>query len=291
MTFLNEFLEDRETYCAEPTIIYYKENLTDFIYWLRKRNIIHLEEITYKTVQQYILWLREKNIKNVSVRTYFRAVKAWLKWMYKQGYVVEDVVTGVKLPRSDPEIVIPLSYVEVTNVDNFFIGSSENGLRNFCIFHLMLDCGLRRSEVINLCWSSIQKERIIIKNSKYNKSRIVLLPLFLKLSLDNYAVYSKTDDFVFKDRYNNKRITVNTVKKLFQLLKKCTGIPRIYPHLLRHTFATSYLYYGGNMEMLRLLMGHSDYSVLKTYLHLAALQRLDGECKLYKLDDIYFKKN
>ena len=63
---------------------------------------------------------------------------------------------------------------------------------------------------------------------------------------------------------------------------------RLHAHLLRHTFATSYLYYGGNMEMLRLLMGHSSYSILQNYVHLAAQEELINS-GLYKLDDIFFK--
>ena len=47
------------------------------------------------------------------------------------------------------------------------------------------------------------------------------------------------------------------------------GIPRLHPHLFRHTFAVKYLMLGGDLMTLRLILGHSDISVTQLYLHLA----------------------
>lgn len=57
---------------------------------------------------------------------------------------------------------------------------------------------------------------------------------------------------------------------LFQDLKTKSGITRLYPHLLRHTFATNYIYNGGNLEVLRVLLGHSTISITQIYIHLAS---------------------
>lgn len=75
---------------------------------------------------------------------------------------------------------------------------------------------------------------------------------------------------------------------MIRKLKTKTNIERMTPHLLRHTFATSYIMGGGNMESLRLLLGHYDYTVTWEYLHLANTYTLIG-AKIYKLDPIYFK--
>lgn len=90
------------------------------------------------------------------------------------------------------------------------------------------------------------------------------------------------------NRYEQEPVTENTIKKLFANIKNLPGMERVHAHLLRHTFATSYLYYGGNMEMLRLLMGHSSYTILQNYVHLAAQEELIGS-GLYELDEIFLK--
>lgn len=287
--YIKEFLLDKSAYCAKDTVIYYRDNLRHFYDWCFQNNYKDLHDLNYNVLRNFILYLRAGNLKNVSVNTYFRPVKTFAKWLYSKGYLTEDITSGVQLPRSDAALVFPLSSEEVKICDSVFVNQKENALRNYCTFHLMLDCGLRRNEVINLQWSDISKEIITIKNSKFNKSRIVLCPDFLYRSLLNYMSFHPQDEYIFMDRYYRERITKNTIKQLFFSLKQQAGIERIHAHLCRHTFATSYLYYGGNMEMLRLLMGHANYDILQNYLHLATLQKLQGS-ELYKLDDIYFRR-
>lgn len=89
-----------------------------------------------------------------------------------------------------------------------------------------------------------------------------------------------------KDR---KPMTSNAIKQLFQDLKVTSGINRVHAHLLRHTFATSYLMGGGNLEFLRVFMGHSDYNVTKTYSQMAAQYKMLG-ADVYKLDSIFFSR-
>ena len=63
----------------------------------------------------------------------------------------------------------------------------------------------------------------------------------------------------------------------------------LHAHLLRHTFATSYLVGGGNLEFLRAFLGHSDYNVTRGYSQLAAECKMLG-VNVYHLDPIFFKK-
>jgi len=282
--YIQKFIMQRKSYLAPDSIRYYIENLTRFEKWLSisKLNIL---ELTSDNLRQYIIYLGLTGIKNVSIHTYYRAVKIFYSWLYQEGYIEIDITIHIKLPKDDSEIVIPLTKSEVVIIDDYII-NSELALRNYCIFHLFLDCGLRRQEVINLTSDCIRKNTLTIKNSKNNKSRIVLLPDFLRFSINNYL--GKRTGIVFLDRYDENPITLNSIKKLFANIKNLSGMERVHSRLLRHTFATSYLYYGGNMEMLRLLMGHSSYIILQNYVHLAAQEELI-ESGLYELDDIFFK--
>ena len=79
------------------------------------------------------------------------------------------------------------------------------------------------------------------------------------------------------------------MKQLFSRLRIKTGIDRLHPHLLRHTFAVSYLIGGGNLEFLRDMLGHSDYSTTRDYVKMANQYRM-MDADVYQLDDIFFRQ-
>ncbi len=72
--------------------------------------------------------------------------------------------------------------------------------------------------------------------------------------------------FTIKDTLCPLEIT--TVKQLFRKLKKCADIPRLRPHLLRHTFAARYLENGGDIYSLQHILGHTSLEMVKKYVHL-----------------------
>lgn len=294
MNNLNElyekFINEKKSYCEEKTITYYEDNLTKFIEYVAD------QELTRDIYIKYIYELRKKEIKNTSIRTYCRAVKAFSNWLLENEYIDKDITFKVKLPREDKDIVVPLSEEEVIRIDDVIMMPvfTDNllYLRNALIIHLMIDAGLRKSEVINLNVNDIDvnKNVIYINNSKYNKSRVIPLSTVIKNLYNAYLIDREYNEIGLMNntplliKSDDKRITSDTIKSLFRRLKKQSGIERIHPHLLRHTFATSYLMQGGNLEQLRIILGHSDYNVTRHYLHLAASNKLLNY-DYYKLDE------
>lgn len=177
-------------------------------------------------------------------------------------------------------------------IDACFDMCTQKGRRNYCIFHLMLDCGLRSQEVRHLRHEDIDRDRNIIHilNSKGCKSRITPVPDFLVREIDAYTKqYGRTSGFLFASLRTGKPLTKDALKHVFTKLKKESGIGRLHAHLLRHTFATSYLIGGGNLEFLRVFMGHGDYNVTKIYSQLAAESKMLG-VDVYRLDPVFFRK-
>nr|WP_279221996.1 site-specific integrase [Clostridium sp. E02] len=130
----------------------------------------------------------------------------------------------------------------------------EMGLRNLCIVHLMLDGGLRSEEVIGLKLKDIcfDKDYILIEDSKNHKSRIVPLTWNLRIYLRSYLDYRKVkpmDSLILKTN-GSEAINYNVLKQLFFRIRKWTGVEGLHPHLLRHTFAVSYLVGGGTWNFL-----------------------------------------
>lgn len=285
------FIQDKKSYCESPSVLYYRENVTRFLEFLEDEfNLTDTSQLTKDVFVAYITHLRNQSIKNTSIHTYIRAVKVFLKYCHDNEWIAKDITNRVKLPKSDAALKVPLSSAEVDKIDSLF-QLDEKGMRNYLIFHCMLDMGLRRSEVINLQVSDINfdDKYMIINKSKNNKSRIVPVPELLLEYIRTYTTRYKNTTHVFMQLRERVPLNDNTVKQLFQDLKIQSGIPRLHAHLLRHTFASSYMLYRGDIYMLKILMGHSDIYTTEKYVHIANQMKLINY-DIYKIDDVFIKR-
>lgn len=297
-TIYDEFITNRSAYCSAATLVTYKNHLNIFFDYLENHYNIPVDILTFDDIGSnnlfngFVIYLRSiKLCRNVTVRSYCRTLKAFLRYCYENDYCC-DYLKGIKLPPDDSSPKIVLYAEDVIKLDSIFDKTSLKGLRNYCIFHLMLDCGLRSQEVRHLKCGHIDRQRNILQiiNSKRNKSRITLIPDFVIRSIDDYlSMCSRSTGYVFYSLTSDNPLSPDSVTDLFARLKKDSGINRLHAHLLRHTFATSYLVGGGNLEYLRVFLGHSDYNVTRGYSQLAAECRMLG-VNVYRLDSIFFKK-
>lgn len=308
----DKFIHTGSSHWAPRTKIYYERNICYFMDYIE--SVLHfscknmlLEQLPADILIQYAVWLRSKarysghplkgymnvggTIKSNTVNTYMRAVKAFFNYLYKSGFVKIRYAEGLKLPRPDDDQIVPLMMSEVVAIDRSFDREVLNDLRNLCIIHLMLDAGLRSCEVIQLQTADLifASSTIVINRSKGDKSRVVIMcPYLASLLRDYMNRIHPCSGILFRKSTENKPINEAVMKALFRRLRNNTGIERLHPHLLRHTFATSYIMGGGNLETLRILLGHFDYSVTRKYLHLAAQNQILGT-DIYHLDPVFFK--
>ena len=283
------FLDDRQSYCAPDSIRYYRENLGNFIKWLQSIGIDDAEQLHPDVLRSYSVFLRdERRVKNTSIHTYFRAIYAFFRWMIDEGYI-QPAKYKIKLPRQNPDLVLPLSRQEVEIILDKISGTSEDPRRDTLIFRLMLDCGLRRKEVINLRCRDVNREQrlLMINDSKCNKSRIVPVPeSVLELIRYQFRDRNPDSDEILVLHRRGGSVTKECIKQLFERLKRRTGIKRLHPHMLRHTFGTSYMTYRGNLEYLQIYMGHETLQMTLNYVHLSLQLQLSGY-EVYKIDDVF----
>lgn len=279
------------------TVQYYKETLDMFKKYADSKGIIELQDFSQDNFIDYLQMLRNRAIKNTTVNTYTRGLRAFAHWCVDNGYLNKSFCDGVKQLRNDAAQVYPLTSKQVQAIDGFFgllpfdVPECNNMTylqeRNYIMFHLMLDCGLRRQEVINLNIEDVQSNCLVINNSKYNKSRIVPVPAQLLEYIHAYISYEDRRYGPLLLTNDGTRITADSIRKVFYKLSKELDI-HAHPHLLRHTFATSYIAGGGNLEFLRLYLGHASYNITQRYLHLAA-QCSISDIDIYRLDKVFFK--
>lgn len=318
------FISDKSATCSEKTVKDYSDHMEYFIRFICESfdmaaSQIYMYSISIFNLNEYTVYLRnkpkfenhpffdkcrEEKLSNNSIRTYQRSVKVFYNWLYEMDYIEKNTAKKWRFVKAAKKDRLPLYQEEVERLDSLFNENCVTGLRNLCIIHLMIDAGLRMGEVKRLKIKDVlfDKGLLYIKDSKGNKSRYVPVGIRLKQYLYKYIVlyrnislnqlgYSGYDrnDYVFLLIRNNTPITDDVIKQLFQKLKKRADIPRLHPHLCRHTFATSYILHGGDLESLRLILGHEDITTTQKYLHLANTYMYLGS-DIYKIDKVFFKR-
>lgn len=307
----NVFIFSREAFCSDETVKNYKNTIRYFSEFIagcmgKESDDIDVNEITLLHLNEYSIYLKTK-VKNegnpyfprttevVSSRTrksYLTDVKTFIGFLRDEGYIKENILARFRMPRATGKVIEPLTMQEVNRIDDVFAKNKEYGTRDICIIHMLLDEGMRSGEVRRLRLSDVnfEKKCIIIRDSKFNKNRVLPMAKCVSQYLKEYIEYKRPEvvhDYVFC-MMDESPITADSIKSMFDRLKKSAKIPRLYPHLLRHTFGTSFVLGGGSLEILKHYMGHSDIKTTENYLHIANNFRFCED--VYRLDEVFKKK-
>ena len=247
MMAYNLFLVDHETYCSEQSMIYYRSNVLKFVNFVSDQlgfvpDQVDCESISRELVLAYLAQLRRIGCKNTSVNTYFRAAKVFINYCIDEGYCDLDALRKVKFLKKDNDPVIPLTQLEVDQIDGCYNDKTESGLRNLCIIHLMLDAGFRLGDVVSLTFKGINfKLNYLTIKGKGDKFRTVYLCPKLKKMLYHYLIqyraYAPEDDYpVFAKVGENEPITETSVKMVFARLNAAfsLAVPNANTFLLLH---------------------------------------------------------
>ncbi len=275
---------------SSKTIEYYSNCITPFVFFLPADKLV--SSLTLEDLRSYALWLQKRHISSNSVKTYIKGIKAFISWLYTEEYISVNLSQSFHLPKAQRKIIDVLTDNEISALFGYFDVKSFLGLRDYCICALMLDSGLRKSEVIALSVPDVHiSEGYLIVNGKGNKQRIVPLGFRTQKYLLRYSVVRPAVKYsaLFLTK-NLTPITPSVLDRLFKKLKKDLLTPRIRAHLLRHTFATNYLQNGGNIYSLQLILGHTTLEMVKKYVHLTQGKTLVNFTNYSPLDNIPEKR-
>ena len=144
-----------------------------------------------------------------------------------------------------------------------------------CVLKILYGCGLRVSEVVALKIEDIDSSamRLLVRNAKGQKDRVVPLPKSLLENLRRYYKIYRPKTYLFegqkKARYSVKSVQEATKKYALeaQIKKKVT------PHMLRHSYATHQLENGVNIRHIQELLGHNSIKTTEIYTHISKVSK------------------
>ncbi|MCH1770001.1 MULTISPECIES: site-specific tyrosine recombinase/integron integrase [Metallosphaera] len=244
---------------GQGTIKLYSTAIQDFLQFVKKdpRNV---------TTQDVIDWIGslnsrkgrsrvvDKRGRSATIRSYVIAVRRFLKWL---GVNVKPPVPRIRSPER----------VALREEDIMALLSACRRLRDKVIVSLLVDTGLRSSELLSLRRSDVDLERMLIRvrETKNGEERIVFFTSRTATLLRQYL--RKTQD---KESDNAPlfNLSYQALYKLIKRLGRKTGLTWLRPHILRHTFATNAIRRGVPLPAVQRLMGHKDIKTTQIYTHL-----------------------
>lgn len=269
--------------CTPKTLAHYTYTLSAFIDWLKAQGVRDVADITPTHVRAYLVHLQTRGLKDTTQHAHARGIRTWLNWLVAEGDLDASPMRKVAMPRLEKRIPPPFTPEEVQALLAACDRKTVLGARNYALCLVLLDSGLRASEVVSLKVGDIDpRTGLATVMGKGRKMRQVVLGAKARgaiLKMLGHRPEVRQGDPLWL-AYNNRgepvgRLTTHGLQVTLRRLGRKAGVVPCGPHRFRRTFALWCLRNGMDIETLRLLMGHSSLAVLQRYLALAGedLQR------------------
>jgi len=233
---------------------YSKETAKSYLLHVKKYlEFIEAENPDSENVKRYVLKKLEKNEPGSVSHSIFA-----IEYFFKNILNQQIYIPKPKRNRKIPEILTKDEVKRMIEV----MGNIKHKL----ILKILYGCGLRVSEIVNLNKDDINFEEglIHIKLAKGKKDRFVKIPESMIEELKAYCRL-KSEDVLFTSNRGGK-LTKKTIAKIVENAGRKASIKKeVYPHLLRHSFATHLLESGVDLKIIQKLLGHSDIKTTQIY--------------------------
>ena len=264
---------------SEDTRKGYDHDLGLFIDFLNKRDIDDFAAVDKIVVLDYLSELKEGKLTggHVGPATYARnlsCLKSFFRYLNSNLGYENNPCINIRIKARGKALPDFLTFQQVERMLESCNISEANGVRNRMAIELLYATGMRVSELVNVRISDIDVKNQLIKvTGKGNKERLVpyyesINELMLEYFRNYRNLYSKGDcDYLFINR-RGSRLSVRSVELIVGKQAVAAGIEqKVYPHMLRHSFATHILDGGANLRVVQELLGHENLSTTTIYTH------------------------
>ena len=258
------------------TIEAYSKDLRQFEEYvkLNKESVFVPGDVDADLVRSWIVSLMDEKISPVSVNRKLSSLKSFFKFLMKQGSISVNplrLITGPKTKKPLPYFVRDKEMELLLDGDGF--DEDFEGVRDRLILEMLYDTGIRRSELIGIQDSDVDFGAMQIRvTGKRNKQRLIPFAERLKNLMLAYTEVRNREVGLesgwFFVRKNGEQLSAGIVYTIVK--KKLSEIPTLAkrsPHVLRHSFATSMLNNGAELNAVKELLGHSSLASTSVYTH------------------------
>jgi integrase/recombinase XerC len=256
---------------SKHTLIAYQNDLQQYSQFLTSLQI-NIIEANHHSIRSWMVSLMDDEIDPRSINRKISALRSLYKFLLKENLIEENPVLKIRAPKKLPTFIAEDKISQLLDAD--FFENSFSGLRDKLVIELLFGTGIRLSELIGLKLNNfLPKESTIKVLGKRNKERIIPVNITL-LNLLNQYLTLRTELNISEDIQTLIVTDNNTAaysKFIYRLVQKYLSYVSTHnkrsPHVLRHSFATTLLNKGADINAIKDLLGHSSLAATQVYTH------------------------
>ncbi|OGV21684.1 MAG: site-specific tyrosine recombinase XerD [Lentisphaerae bacterium GWF2_38_69] len=263
---------------SKNTVSSYISDINFFVEYLNKKKLDDFGTLTRDDLLGYLENCSDNQMEPTSIARKLVSIKVFFRYLLSEKIIktdITDVMNSPKLWRVLPDF---LTIEEIDKMLDVFAPNSKDPLiiRNRAIIELIYSCGLRVSELVNIQIHDLKFDDAIIKvTGKGNKERIVpvgakaekILTKYIQVSRPELLKNNPTQSKIFVS-HNGRILTRAMIWNIVKEAARLAGIKKnIYPHTLRHSFASHLLQNGADLRVIQEMLGHADISTTQIYTH------------------------
>lgn len=272
---------------ASPhTVTAYRSDLSDFLAFCGRFGKT-VADVDHKMLRTYLANLETRGLKRTSIRRRASVVRRFYRFLQREGTVVSNPAELLVLPKGRSRLPKVLKSVEVGRV----LGVAEErrskpdappeAWRDLALVEVLYDAGLRVGEACALRFEDIDFEKgwVRVEQGKGGRDRVVPLADLACVAIEGYVAHGRTE-LASRNAERSDALFLNTRGKPMttrdarRIIARVGGIALdgrpMWPHLLRHSFATHLLEGGADLRSVQELLGHTDVGSTQIYTHITS---------------------
>ncbi len=274
---VREFLSYCRIECgfAKATLEAYARDLIDLWRWMQQQGHATWDELNLDTIGKHLRYLEAKGLEVSSIVRHVATMRVFGRFIEARGITKRNPAELLSRPSAWKRLPTVMGVDQVSQLIEAPRPTDPLYLRDVALLELLYASGLRASEAADLMIGQVNftlgVTRVI---GKGNKERIVPIGKRALTALRNYIDRlrpelvrdDKPTDKVFLSRTGGA-LTRVVIWQVVKRHAKRAGLTGVYPHMLRHSFATHLLSGGADLRVVQELLGHSNIQTTQVYTH------------------------
>ena len=254
------------------TLLHYTRDLARLRDFCARRGVARWNDLDAAHVRLYAAELRRRGLSGRSIQRGLSAVRAFYRYLLREGQVERDPAAGVPAPKSPRRLPQSLSPDEAARL-LAFATPDRRAPRDRALLELLYSSGLRLAELVALNLEDLPGDGTARVTGKGRKVRVVPVGRAARAALEAWlavrAEWAPPEERALFVSRAGRRLGARSIQRVVALRARAQGLDRpLHPHMLRHSFASHLLESSGDLRAVQELLGHANIATTQIYTHL-----------------------